>query len=240
MKRSKVTAAAVSGLSLVVVVVVAVGLNLGVLRAGRASVKAVSVAAAPPSTEVLPTVVTVYVDDQVPIVIPATVPPGASTEPAPGDTAAAPTSAPPTESTGEAPATVDTSTADGGPPTATSVAAAPPASSAVTTPPPTQPAPTAAPTTTPTTRGTTTTTRPPSTTAPATVTVFDLPRQAGTADIAVGSSSLALQSVQLAGGWRYSCESPQGREIQLKMSGPAGSYEFTIKLESGQVLTEGG
>lgn len=239
MKRSKVTAAAVSGLSLVVVVVVAVGLNLGVLRAGRASVKAVSAAAATTSTEVLPTVVTGYVDDQVPIVIPATVQPGASTEPAPGDTAADPTSAPLTESTGEAAAIVDTSTADGGPPTATSVAAAPPASSAVTTPPPTQPARTT-PTTTPTTRGSTTTTRPPSTTAPATVMLFDLPRQAGSADIAVGSSSLTLQSVQLASSWRYSCESPQGREIQLKMSGPAGSYEFTIKLESGQVLTEGG
>jgi hypothetical protein len=70
--------------------------------------------------------------------------------------------------------------------------------------------------------------------------VLNLPRQAGTADIGVGSTSLTLQSVQLASGWSYTCERPYGREIQLQMSGPAGRYEFTIKLEDGRVSTEGG
>jgi hypothetical protein len=71
--------------------------------------------------------------------------------------------------------------------------------------------------------------------------VFDLPQQAGTADIGVGSNSLTLEGVELAAGWRYSCERPYGREIQLKMSGPAAArYEFTIKLENGRVFTEGG
>ncbi len=243
MKRSKVMAAAVSGLTLIAVVVVAFGLNLTVLRAGRSSAKAVSVAAPTTTTRGLPTVVTTYVDDPVPVVIPSNMSGLASAAPPAGDTT--PPSAPDPPPTGSEPpgALVNVSASEPGPPTVTSVAAEPtPATSVSTSPPPTSVPPTA-PTTARTTTTLTTTPLSSSTTtvpAPTTLMVFDLPRQAGTADIGVGSNSLTLESVELAGGWRYSCERPYGREIQLQMSGPAGRYEFTIKLEGGRVYTEGG
>ena len=248
MERSRVLAATTSAIGAVAVGVCAIGLNIGVLRAGRSLHRVVVSGAGDPT----PTSAELVFEDLVPLVIPLT-PLSSGT---PTDTATA--EAPPSDAASSVEATTPSEAASP-PPEAehetesvTTAAASPPAPP--TAPPPAtsvttakapapggddgpgddpttpKPAPT-----TPTTHAAT-----PTTAGATTSQTFTLPRQAGTATLAVSSTSLTMQTVHLASGWSYSCESPQGHEIQLALSGPGGQFEFTIKLENGHITTEGG